>query len=59
MTLSPENEPDAHRKFISRFRTMFDNPDVRSQLMDADAIEDVIEIVNKWEEEEAQTDDLD
>ena len=59
LTLSPEDKPGEHRKFITRFRTMFDNPDVRSQLLDTDAIEDVIEIVNKWEEEEAQTDDLD
>ena len=59
LTLSPEDKPSEHRKFITRFRTMFDNPDVRSQLLDTDAIEDIIEIVNKWEEEEAQTDDLD
>ena len=59
LTLSPEDKPGEHRKFITRFRTMFDNPDVRSQLLDTDTIEDVIEIVKKWEEEEAQTDDLD
>jgi len=59
LTLSPENETDAHRKFISRFRTMFDNLDVRSQLLDADAIEDVIEIVDNWEEKESRTDELD
>ena len=38
---------------------MFDNPDVRSQLLDADAIEDVIEIVDNWEEKESRTDELD
>ena len=59
LTLSPKDEPGEHRKFITRFRTMFDNPDVRSQLLDASEIEDVIEIVDKWEEEEAQTDELD
>jgi len=58
LTLSPENEPDAHRKFITRFQTMFDNPDVRSKLLDAVEIVDVIEIVDKWEEE-ARTDELD
>ena len=57
LTLSPEDEPNEHRKFISRFRTMFDNPDVRSSLLDADKIEDVIEIVDKWEEE-TRTDEL-
>ena len=59
LTLSPEDKPSAHRKFISRFRRMFDDPDVRSHLLDASKIEEVIEIVNKWEEEEARTDDLD
>lgn len=59
LTLSPENEPDAHRKFITRFRTMFDNPDVRSQLLDTDKIENIIEIVDKWEEEESRADELD
>ena len=59
LTLSPKDEPGEHRKFITRFRTMFDNPAVRSQLLDAGEIEDVIEIVDKWEEEEARTDELD
>ena len=59
LTLSPEDEPDAHRKFITKFRTMFDNPAVRSQLLDAGEIEDVIEIVDKWEKEESRTDALD
>ena len=59
LTLSPEDKPGEHRKFITRFRTMFDNPDVRSQLLDADAIEDVIEIVDNWEEKESRTDELD
>ena len=58
LTLSPEDEPNAHRKFITRFRTMFDNPDVRSKLLDAGEIENIIEIVDKWEEE-ARTDKLD
>ena len=38
---------------------MFDNPDVRSQLLDANTIEDVIEIVDNWEEKESRTDELD
>ena len=59
LTLSPEDEPDAHRKFITKFRTMFDNPAVRSQLLDVSEIEDIIAIVDKWEEEESRTDELD
>jgi len=58
MTLSPEEDPCKHRKFITRFRTMFNNPDVRSGLLDATQNKEIIEIVQKWEENEARTDDL-
>ena len=51
LTLSPEDKPGEHRKFITRFRTMFDNPDVRSNLLDATQNNEIIDIVQKWEEE--------
>ena len=58
MTLSPDKEPREHRKFITRFRTMFDNPNVRSDLLDATQNNEIIDIIQKWEEEDAQTDVL-
>jgi len=58
MTLSPDKEPCEHRKFITRFRTMFDNPNVRSDLLDATQSNEIIDIIQKWEEDEAQTDVL-
>ena len=34
MTLSPDEDPCEHRKFITRFRMMCNNPDVRFKLLD-------------------------
>ena len=58
MTLSPHDDPHEHRKFITRFRVMFENPNIRSGLLDATRNNEIIEIIQKWEEEDAQTDDL-
>ena len=58
LTLSPDEDPCEHRKFISRFRTMIDNPKVRSQLFDANQPDEVINIIQKWEDEDALSDDL-
>ena len=58
LTLSPDEDPCEHRKFISRFRTMIDNPKVRSQLFDANQPDEVINIIQKWENDDALTDDL-
>ena len=58
MTLSPNEDPREHRKFITRFRTMFDNPVIRSGLLGATHNYEITDIVKKWEEDEAQTDDL-
>ena len=58
LTLSPNEDPCEHRKFITRFRSMIDNPKVRSQLFDANQLYEVINIIQKWEDDDALTDDL-
>ena len=58
LTLSPDEDPSEHRKFITRFRTMIDNPMVRSQLLDANKSDEVISIIQKWEERESNNDGL-
>ena len=58
LTLSPDEDPSEHRKFITRFRTMIDNPKVRSLLLDANQPDEVINIIQKWEDEDALSDDL-
>ena len=58
LTLSPDEDPNEHRKFITRFRTMIDNPKVRSKLLDANQPDKVINIIQEWEEDDLITDDL-
>ena len=58
LTLSPDEDPREHRKFITRFRTMIDNPIIRSQLLDANQPIEVINIIQQWEEEDALIDNI-
>ena len=51
LTLSPINEPKDHRKFITRFRLMVDDPMIRSNLLDSNNSIDVINIISDWEDE--------
>ena len=58
LTLSPENDPLEHRKFISHFRNMVNNPSTRASLFEATNSEDIMNIIYQWEENEAQSDEL-
>ena len=58
MALIPDEDPSEHRKFITRFRTMCNNPDVRFELLEASQNNNIIDIIQKWEENGAQTDDI-
>ena len=58
LTLSPDENPCEHRKFITRFRTMFEDPNVRYHLLNATQTNDVISIVQKWEEDDSLIDNL-
>ena len=58
LTLSSEEDPCGHRKFITRFRIMFDNPEVRFDLLEANHPSEITDIIQNWEDDEAKTDDL-
>ena len=58
LTLSPNEDPCEHRKFITRFRIMFEDPNVRSHLLDAAQPNEIISVIQKWEEDDALTYDL-
>ena len=58
LTLSPNEDPCEHRKFITRFRIMFDNPEIRFGLLEASDHNEIMNIIQNWEDEEAKTDDL-
>jgi len=49
LTLSPINQPTDHRKFITRFRLMIDDPMIRSNLLDSYDSHNVINIISDWE----------
>ena len=56
LTLSPINEPKEHRKFITRFRSMVDNPEVRSHMIDSRTCNETFNIISDWENENNQDD---
>jgi len=58
LTLSPKQDPCEHRKFITRFRIMFENPEVRFGLLEANDHNEIVSIIQNWEADEAKTDDL-
>ena len=58
LTLSPANDPKEHRKFITRFRSMVQCPDIRSNLYEADNCEKILNIISEWEKNDNQEEDL-
>ena len=55
LTLSSVTEPNEHRKLITRFRTMMENPLIRSDLLDTSNNNDVVQIIKKWEDDDLST----
>ena len=58
LTLSTRNEPTKHRKFITRFRSMVQYSDIRTNLYDSNNSYEVLKIISKWEENDNFRDDL-
>jgi PTS system fructose-specific IIC component len=58
LTLSSINEPNRHRKFISKFRSMIEHGDIRTQFLDASNVIDIFSIINNWEIEDASSEDF-
>ena len=58
LTLSPIDDPTEHRKFISRFRSMIQNPDIRSRLYESKSCNEILNIISQWEENENKKDNL-
>ena len=58
LTLSPVNEPTEHRKFITRFRSMVQNSNLRTNLCESENPEEVFKIISKWEEDNNIQEDL-
>ena len=58
LTLSPLDNPIGHRKFIARFRSMVQNPDIRSSLFESVSCDEILNIISQWEDDENRKDDL-
>ena len=58
LTLSPLDSPDLHRKFISKFRSMIDHGDIRTNLLDAPNPAAIFSIIDKWEIQDASYEDI-
>lgn len=58
LTLSPKNEPNSHRKFISKFRSMINDGDIRTRLLDASNEKSIFNTISQWEVKEASSEDI-
>ena len=58
LTLSPAYDPTEHRKFISRFQSMIQNPDIRSSLYESKNRDEILNIISQWEEDDIRKDEL-
>ena len=58
LTLSPANDPTEHRKFITRFQSMVQNPNIRSSLLDSRSYIEVHNIISQWEKDDNYKVDL-
>ena len=58
LTLSPANDPKEHCKFITRFQSMVQNPDLRSSLIESADCDEILNIISHWEKDDNQQDDL-
>ena len=50
LSLSPKNDPEKHRKFITLFRSMISNSNIRTSILEANSSTDILNIINEWEE---------
>tara|TARA_B100001123_G_C14641311_1_gene761826 strand:+ start:69 stop:551 length:483 start_codon:yes stop_codon:yes gene_type:complete len=53
LTLSPKEDPSEHRKFVTRFRTMVEDPQVRACLSESNSSREAINIISDWEDSES------
>ena len=52
LTLSSADNPKGHLKFITRFRSMVQNPIIRSSLLESEDSNTIIKIISQWEKDE-------
>ena len=58
LTLTPQDLPNKHRKFITLFRTMIDDSLIRTMILDSNNNINVLRIINKWDAKQISSDEL-
>ena len=58
LSLSSEDEPAKHRKFITLFRSMIENSNIRTLMLEANNSTEILSIINNWEDQYSLVDDL-
>ena len=58
LSLSSQSEPDKHRKFITLFRSMISDCNIRPKILDSNISMDVAQIIVEWEQDDSLMDDL-
>ena len=58
LSLSAKDEPDKHRKFITLFRSMILDSNIRTQMLESNNPNGIIEIITNWEDRDSLMDDL-
>ena len=54
LSLSPENNPDIHRKFISKFRLLMIDPKLKHNIINTQSSEGIEKILANWEIEQLE-----
>jgi len=58
LILDSVNEPVQHRKLITRFQLFINNIDIKSKILSSSSSQDIIDIIEKWEEDYFLNEDL-
>ena len=58
LSLSSKDEPDKHRKFITLFRAMISDSNIRTLMLESNSSLQISEIIKKWEEHDLLMDEL-
>ena len=58
LSLSAEQEPDKHRKFIRLFSSMIADANIRTQVLDSPNAMEITSIIANWENDQLLVDDL-
>lgn len=54
LSLSPNNNPDVHRKFISKFQLLMMDPTLKQKIINANSIQELEKLLIQWETKQTE-----